>query len=356
MGKQRTAADFDATAPMLNMRELQGCTYGDIPDKAATEVLHLAGVLGPANGGSTDILAEWQALQNGKRRERAGRMETVHVVGVGKVNVLKENSYTMGRDMPNKASGRVRAEDKPQGRQLAGRDYAHEDRCLMCWKGPKGGKAAAASTSSYKKLGLGGTLRGCDHCPAAFHLRCLGMAEEDATGWGSWSCPHHSCDTCGRKAAAAGGLLFRCAVCPRAFCEDHLPAEALIMGECERFQALGAAHPKQGCYLLCKAACVKKSDDLGFGCGEASASAAAILGATGIDTTTGSSKRKAEPVSIAAHGHRQLFARSLHKRTLAFVVHCMVLTCLHTRAYTRAHPLCTKASCYFSCPSHRSCP
>ena len=45
--------------------------------------------------------------------------------------------------------------------------------------------------------------------------------------------------------AAAGGLLFRCAMCPRSFCEDHLPAEAIIMGECERFLALGARHPKQ---------------------------------------------------------------------------------------------------------------
>ena len=56
-------------------------------------------------------------------------------------------------------------------------------------------------------------------------------------------------------------------------------------------QALGAAHPKQGCYLLCKAKCVQRSADLGLGCGEVSASAAAILGATGVDTTT-SGKRK----------------------------------------------------------------
>jgi len=296
-GQQRSVAEFDASSEMLNLRELKGRTYGEVPDKAITEVLNLAGVLGPNVGGSTDIYSEWQALQEGKKRARKGRMEKMHVVGVGEVNVLRENNYEMGQEMPNQASGRLRSSHRPEGRQIAGRDYAHEDRCLRCWKGPKGGPAAiVSSSSSYKKLGLNGTLRGCDLCPATFHLDCIGMREEDASCWGTWACPHHSCLTCGRKAAAAGGLLFRCAVCPRAFCEDHLPAEALIMGECERFQALGAAHPKQGCYLLCQTTCVVLSNKLGFGSGEASASAAAVLGATGVDTTLQSSKRKAEVV------------------------------------------------------------
>lgn len=45
-----------------------------------------------------------------------------------------------------------------------------------------------------------------------------------------WFCPHHACAVCSRKAAAAGGLLFRCAACPNAYCEDHLPAAAAIIG------------------------------------------------------------------------------------------------------------------------------
>ena len=63
-----------------------------------------------------------------------------------------------------------------------------------------------------------------------------------------------------QASAAVGGLLFRCSVCPQAFCEDHLPPEALIMGECPRFQLLGHRHPKQGCYLLHSSACVAKAD------------------------------------------------------------------------------------------------
>ena len=52
-----------------------------------------------------------------------------------------------------------------------------------------------------------------------------------------WSCPHHSCKICGRKAAAVGGLIFRCEMCPTAYCEDHLPnaARERITNKCKRF-------------------------------------------------------------------------------------------------------------------------
>ena len=189
---------------------------------------------------------------------------------------------------------------------MAGRDFLHETRCLSCWQGPEGppgkkkpkskGKACApcAPAKEREHLGADGGLRGCDFCPAAYHLSCIGMSQADSSSFGGWACPHHACSCCARKAAAAGGLLFRCAVCPKAFCEDHLPAEALIMGENKRFQDLGYLHPKQGCYLLCSAECVALSAQLGFDCGEAAASAAAILGATGVDTTLGK-KGKGRP-------------------------------------------------------------
>ena len=203
--------------------------------------------------------------------------------------------------------------------QVAGRDFLHEERCLSCWQGPEGAKKSPAKKSPKSKakaspakaspakgaardhLGVDGGLRGCDYCPAAFHLGCIGMTQADSNSFGGWACPHHSCATCSRKAAAAGGLLFRCAVCPQSFCEDHLPPEALIMGENKRFQDLGHIHPKQGCYLLCSAACVALSAQLGFDCGEAAASAAAILGATGVDTTLGKKgkgKAKITPAKV----------------------------------------------------------
>jgi hypothetical protein len=34
-------------------------------------------------------------------------------------------------------------------------------------------------------------------------------------------------------------------MCPQAYCEDHLPLDAEIVGQCERFEKLGQKHPAQ---------------------------------------------------------------------------------------------------------------
>ena len=72
-----------------------------------------------------------------------------------------------------------------------------QDHCLNCWDG--------------------GNLICCEWCPAAYHPKCVGLnSEDDLSGFGNtWACPHHSCSQCERKAAAAGGLLFRCQMCPQ---------------------------------------------------------------------------------------------------------------------------------------------
>lgn len=81
----------------------------------------------------------------------------------------------------------------------AGRDYPHADLCQVCWSD--------------------GRLFCCDQCPAAYHAACVGETERALERANPWACPHHACATCGRKAAAAGGLLFRCECCASAFCE-----------------------------------------------------------------------------------------------------------------------------------------
>ena len=226
-GKEHTVASFDATAASLNMRELQGSVYGDTSatDSAGPSRQQLESVAGLMGGGTlADIQAAWEGIASGKRVAKS-RLKTEHVAGVGNVQVLHENDYCMGEEMQNKA--RVEAGEKAQGRQVAGRDYAHESRCLSCWKGPFAAdkRAAVCSSVHAKHSGADGGLRGCDLCPAAFHLSCVGIATEDANGWGTWACAHHACTVCGRKAQHVGGLLFRCSVCPSAFCEDHLPPE-----------------------------------------------------------------------------------------------------------------------------------
>lgn len=60
----------------------------------------------------------------------------------------------------------------------------------------------------------------CNWCPRVYHLACIGLSHPPQ---GAYSCPQHQCARCDRKAYQAGGLLFRCVVCPCAYCEDCLP-------------------------------------------------------------------------------------------------------------------------------------
>ena len=61
-----------------------------------------------------------------------------------------------------------------------------------------------------------------------YHLECLrecfsGEGFDDADSLGTFICPWHQCWTCCKRVASAGGLLFRCAECPTAYCFDCLP-------------------------------------------------------------------------------------------------------------------------------------
>jgi hypothetical protein len=48
-----------------------------------------------------------------------------------------------------------------------------------------------------------------------------------------------------------GSLCYNCR-----YCEDHCPHDAVIKGECERYQDLGQRHPKQACFIECDKECV----------------------------------------------------------------------------------------------------
>ena len=193
------------------------------------------------------IAEEWAVAAGKKRTKKStGQM-------VGRDFVLNINNYEMGQTLSvfdeEQAGKMTKSEPSRRQVQKAGRDYENEYTCLVCWDG--------------------GDIMMCDGCPASYHAKCLGYTEQDAERLlsrnGGWDCPHHSCAVCQKKTAAAGGLLFRCAMCPNAYCEDHLPNEVAITNHCERFQNLGQRHPAQAAFVYCRQACAdwaKKQGEL----------------------------------------------------------------------------------------------
>jgi len=185
-----------------------------------------------------DIAAEFNA--NVMMGKRSRTKTTIEIDGH---TVLKANNYNMedGEPSVHAREARTKVKTGPESKkprsQIAGRDYGHSSVCQSCWDG--------------------GEIVCCDLCPVSVHPDCIGITIKDITRYHRWSCPHHSCHECGRKAAAVGGILFRCEACPRAFCEDHLPNTAEIIGKCKRFQDLGQNHPAQACFIHCDKECSK---------------------------------------------------------------------------------------------------
>ena len=181
-----------------------------------------------------DIAAEFSSQILGKRERKTTTMI------IDGHTVLKANNYSLEDGESSVFARETKAkktEAKKTRAQVAGRDYGHSYTCQSCWDG--------------------GDIVCCDLCPVSVHAECVGMTQGEIAKAARWGCPHHACAECGRKSAAVGGMLFRCESCPRAFCEDHLPKDAEIIGECKRFQALGQRHPAQACFIRCDAECVK---------------------------------------------------------------------------------------------------
>lgn len=162
------------------------------------------------------------------------------------LNVVSEDGRSNNqKELPNKST---RPTTKPgfivlegKARQVAGRDFLHEDFCQVCWDG--------------------GSLICCDLCPCSYHAICLGYSED--TDFKRFHCPHHNCSTCERTSSAAG-CLFRCEICQYAYCDDCLPPESEILGECQRFIELGYRRPSSAYYIRCSVECQQHDSDKYF--------------------------------------------------------------------------------------------
>ncbi|KAJ8598993.1 hypothetical protein CTAYLR_009472, partial [Chrysophaeum taylorii] len=279
-GAAKQAVSYQPATTNQSIRMLKGVVLGDKKDAVKDTM--------------TDIAVEWA-----KKRRHKQRLITTRVAGVGEVAVLastiddsdaadlvtkKADAMAVDADAEVNRKRQVEWEmaaaaaalDAVGDHQKAGRDYDHMDECMACWDG--------------------GDLIMCDFCPTSWHMGCLEKLNcklPSSAKQIRWACPHHSCAVCARTSSAAGGLLFRCAVCPQSFCEDHLPASARIIGRSRRFQDLGQRHPGQACFVLCAAECAKWAIENGeIGDADDYGTASGIIGATGVDTTAATSTFK----------------------------------------------------------------
>jgi SWI/SNF-related matrix-associated actin-dependent regulator of chromatin subfamily A member 5 len=187
---------------------------------------------------------EEAVFQEGLKRARVSRLTEEYVSGVGMTAILKSNQYSLTQGEPSvfeRETTSQRMKDVAAGliqkskRLKAGEDFMNQDHCQLCWE--------------Y------GDLICCDHCPASYHVACLGLTAEDIPSM--WSCPHHkACVDCGKNSKAAG-FLFRCAMCPNAHCEDCMGNDQEILGNHPIWHEQGFKATGNCCYVNCSKECTE---------------------------------------------------------------------------------------------------
>ena len=253
--RTRTGKD-DAVGALAGGKQLDAASMeASFSESAPVATRQLYGQSFEVPKSEKEIGDAFRAIVQGAR-ERKSRIKMVASEGSGYgskfVPVLASNNYSLDegegsvfqRELGGQGGAQAACAVVKRKLSIAGRDYAHETTCLACFAG--GRKATAL-----------GPLLTCKLCPMVFHRSCahqLGCPEVGGH-LGGFTCPHHACGTCGRKAAAAGGMLFRCEACPATFCEDCLPRDANIVGGSARLEARGVRMPSQGCYIRCSARC-----------------------------------------------------------------------------------------------------
>lgn len=134
---------------------------------------------------------------------------------------------------------------------------------------PKRGKKAAIENQDFcQSCWDGGEVIMCTLCPRSYHYECLDReTQKRARSKFAFSCPQHSCADCQRKTTDAGGMLYRCRTCERAFCEDCLDFEkAVLLGDnLKEYELLGFPAVSQAFYVNCSTCAnkaVEEADDV----------------------------------------------------------------------------------------------
>ena len=110
----------------------------------------------------------------------------------------------------------------------------HSQHCQVCWDG--------------------GNMILCSGCPRSYHYQCLDKdAQLRSKAKINFSCPQHQCHDCSQKTSDAGGMLFRCRWCERAFCEDCLDWDTvnILNNNLKEYELLGFPPVDQAWYIKC---------------------------------------------------------------------------------------------------------
>lgn len=129
---------------------------------------------------------------------------------------------------------------------MAGKNAAYAE--------PKRSNREAFESQSHCQICIdGGEMFLCQRCPRSYHLKCLDQRfQATAKSW-QFNCPQHECYDCLQKTTDAGGMLYRCQFCERAFCEDCLNFEksVLIGDTLPELELLNYPEAVQAFYVRC---------------------------------------------------------------------------------------------------------
>lgn len=184
---------------------------------------------------NSDIKEEWAELDHASRRE--GKNTTVMVDG-----------FAIDKRTLNNAKWEAVS-------TMAGKDHRLAN--------PIREKRAKINNQAHCQVCLdGGEIFLCQHCPRSYHLDCLDDESKLRAHSTIFICPQHQCNECDQKTADAGGMLYRCRWCEKAFCEDCLQWERteLIGENLIEYEVLTYPSTSQAFYIVCHQ-CTKHHED-----------------------------------------------------------------------------------------------
>ncbi|KAL3918948.1 MAG: hypothetical protein SGILL_004001 [Bacillariaceae sp.] len=183
----------------------------------------------------------WQSIKDieGKKRERKSRLVMVEGKGSGygqaQIPVLSSNNYDL-----------LSGETSVFGREL---EQSQKNQAAVPLQ-----KKRTFENSSWCQFCLdGGALVCCPRCPVSLHLACCGIGMKDFKG-----CFHHHCSVCQKNTQEAGGLMYRCSICPWAWCEACIPVKNAgfrYLDSNERWEELKFDSTKNAVYIHCSTDC-----------------------------------------------------------------------------------------------------